>query len=77
MNWRYDGRLVARQLDDTQVVIRCSFDARHQLFRSFPETFTVPTRFARHVMIAADLQRGDDDAIEEAVIAAWRLQARN
>lgn len=25
------------------------------------------------MMIAADLQRGDDDAIEEAVIAAWRL----
>lgn len=73
--WRYHGRLVARQLDDTHVVIRSSFDARDVMLRSFPETFTVPARFAKHMMIVADLQHGDDDAIEEAVISAWRLQA--
>lgn len=73
--WRYHGRLVARQLDDTHVVIRSSFDARDVMLRSFPETFTVPARFTRHMMIVADLQRGDRDAIEEALISAWRLQA--
>ncbi|MDN5896696.1 MAG: hypothetical protein L0H93_22095 [Nocardioides sp.] len=76
LNWRYRGRLVARQLDGTHVVIRSSFDARDLLLRSFPETFILPTRFAGHMMIVADLQHGDDDAIEEAVIEAWKLQTR-
>lgn len=74
LSWRYHGRLVARQLDDTHVVIRSSFDARDVLLRSFPETFTVPARFTKHMMVMADVQRGDRDAIEEALIAAWKLQ---
>jgi hypothetical protein len=73
--WRYHGRLVARQLDDTHVAIRSSFDARDVLLRSFPETFTVPFRFTTHMMIVADLQHGDGDAIERAVVSAWELQA--
>jgi hypothetical protein len=73
--WRYHGRLVARQLDDTHVVIRSSFDARDVMLRSFPETFALPARFTRHMMVVADLQHGDRDAIEEVVISAWRLQA--
>jgi hypothetical protein len=40
--WRYDGRLVARQLDDTHVVIRADFDYRDSLLHQFPETFGVP-----------------------------------
>jgi hypothetical protein len=72
--WRHRGRLIARQLDDTHVVIRSTFDARDLMLRSFPATFTVPARYARHMMIVADLQHGDRDAIEEAVISAWRLQ---
>lgn len=75
LQWRYDSRLVARQLDDSHVVIRSSFDGRDVLLRSFPGTFSVPTRFARHMMVVADLEQGDGDAIEEAVVAAWRLQA--
>jgi hypothetical protein len=70
--WRYHGRLVARQLDDTHVVIRSSFDARDAMLRSFPETFTVSVRFTRHLMVVADLQHGDRDAIEEAFVSAWR-----
>ncbi|MGH3095719.1 MAG: hypothetical protein ACRDMV_06920 [Streptosporangiales bacterium] len=75
LSWRYRGRLVARQLDDTRIVIRTEFDARDVLLRTFPETFSAPGRFAKHMMVVADLARGDDDAIEEAVIAAWRLQS--
>jgi hypothetical protein len=75
LTWRCRGRLVARQLDQTRVVIRSSFDARDLLVRSFPGTFSVPTRFAKHMMIAADLQLGDDDAIEEAIVTAWRMQS--
>ena len=42
LEWRYRGRLVARQLDDDHVVIRASFDFRDFLLQSFPETFSVP-----------------------------------
>ena len=75
LDWRYHGRLVARQLDDTHVVVRASFDFRDFLLQSFPETFSVPKRFAEHMMIVADLESGNADAIEDAVIGAWELQS--
>jgi hypothetical protein len=55
LDWRYRGRLIARQLDDSHVVIRASFDVRDFLLQSFPETFSVPKRFAKHMMIVAYL----------------------
>lgn len=72
--WRYQGRLVARQLDDSHVVVRASFDVRDVLLHNHPATFSVPRRYTKHMMIVADLPDGDGDAIEEAVIAAWHLQ---
>ena len=75
LDWRYRGRLVARQLDDTHVVIRSSFDFRDFLLQSFPETFSVPKRFAKHMMVVADLENGNADAVEDAVIGAWELQS--
>ena len=75
LNWRYHGRLVARQLDDRHVVIRASFDSRDFLQRSFPGTFSIPRRFAKHMMIVADLETGNAHAIEDAVIGAWELQS--
>jgi hypothetical protein len=75
LDWRYRGRLVARQLDDSHIVIRASFDVRDFLLRSFPETFSVPERFTKHMMIVADLATGNADAVEDAVIGAWELQS--
>lgn len=75
LEWRYRGRLVARQLDESQVVIRASFDVRDFLLQSFPETFSVPKRLAKHMMIVADVRNGNADAIEDAVIGAWELQS--
>ena len=75
LQWRYHARLVARQLDDTHVVIRASFEFRDLLLQSFPETFSVPGRFAKHMMVVADLEHGNPDAVEDAVIAAWELQS--
>lgn len=75
LDWRYRGRLVARQLDDGHVVIRASFDFRDFLLQSFPETFSVPKRFAKHMMVVADLENGNAEVIEDAVIAAWELQS--
>jgi hypothetical protein len=72
--WRYHGRRVARQLDDEHVVIRADFEYRDLILRQFPGTFSVPARYARHMMVVADLARGDAGAIQEAVEAAWRLQ---
>jgi hypothetical protein len=75
LEWRYRARLVARQLDDSHIVIRASFGWRDFLLRSFPDTFSVPKRFAKHMMIVADLETGNADAIEDAIIGAWELQS--
>jgi hypothetical protein len=72
--WRYHGRLIARQLDDMHVVFRADFDSRDLMLRQFPATFSVPTRYAKHMMIVADFGTGDAGAIEDALIAAWQLQ---
>ncbi|HEX7159676.1 MAG TPA: hypothetical protein VF223_00415 [Trebonia sp.] len=72
--WRYHGRLVARQLDDAHLVIRADFDYRDSVLRQFPETFSVPARYVKHMMVVADLASGDDGAVEDALEAAWQLQ---
>ena len=72
--WRYHGRLVARQLDDTHLVIRADFDYRDSIVRQFAGTFSVPDRYLRHMMVVADLAGGDRGAIEDALEAAWQLQ---
>ncbi len=75
LNWRYRGRLVARQLDERHVVIRAAFDSRDFMHRSFPDTFSIPTRYAKHMMIVADIEHGNAHAIEDAIIGAWELQS--
>jgi hypothetical protein len=72
--WRYHGRLVARQLDEAHLVIRADFDYRDSILRQSPGTFSVPARYIRHMMVVADLARGDAGAIEDALEAAWELQ---
>ena len=71
--WRYHGRLVARQIDGARVVIRADFDYRASILRQFPGTFSVPNRYTKHMMVVADLE-GDPGAIEDALEAAWQLQ---
>jgi hypothetical protein len=73
-HWRYHGRLVARMLDETHLVIRADFEDRDSMLRQFPRTFSVPPRFVKHMMVVADLRDGDAGAIEDALEAAWRLQ---
>jgi hypothetical protein len=72
--WRYRGRLVARQLDDVHLVIRADFEYRDLILRQFPGTFSVPPRYIKHMMVVADLAEGDAGAIEDAIEAAWQLQ---
>ena len=72
--WRYHGRLVARQLDADHLVIRADFDYRDAMLRQFPDTFSVPSRFAKHMMVVAALAAADVGAVEDALVAAWELQ---
>jgi hypothetical protein len=72
--WRYHGRLIARQLDDAHVAIRADFDERDLIVRQFPGTFSVPSRYAKHMMVVADFRAGDAGAIQDALEAAWQLQ---
>lgn len=72
--WRYHGRLVVRQLDDRHVVIRAEFGYRDSVLRQFPETFSVPAQYRKHMMVVADLASGYPGAIEDAIEAAWQLQ---
>jgi hypothetical protein len=72
--WQRNGRLVARELDATHVVVRVPFDARDALLHQYPDVFSVPPQFAKHMMVVADLAAGDDGAVEDAVAVAWRLQ---
>jgi hypothetical protein len=72
--WRYHGRLVARQLDDAHLVIRADFDYRDAILGAAPGTFSVPARYLKHMMVVADLANGDAGAVEDAIEAAWLLQ---
>jgi hypothetical protein len=49
---------------------------RDDLVTRYPRTFSVPTRFAKHMMIVASLA-GDAGAVEDAIEAAWELQRRS
>jgi hypothetical protein len=67
------GKPAPVEIDD---VARADFDARDLMLRQFPETFSVPSRFAKHMMVVADLAQADAGAIEDAIEAAWQLQRR-
>jgi hypothetical protein len=72
--WRYHGRLVARQLDSDHLVIRIDFDFRRSLMLTDTATFSVPNRYEKHMMVVADFVLGDANAIEDALDNAWQLQ---
>jgi hypothetical protein len=74
LRWSLGGRLVARQLDDTSIVIRTGFAEREQLLVAHPTTFFVPPRFDAHMMIVARLPDADAVAVAAAIRAAWELQ---
>ena len=40
----------------------------------FPRTFSVPTRYIKHMMVVADIASGDRGAVEDALEAAWEFQ---
>jgi hypothetical protein len=75
--WQFHGRLVARELDAAHVAVRVPFEVRDALLHQYPNVFSVPARFAKHMIVVADLDAGDDGAVEDAVTSAWRLQTEH
>lgn len=74
--WQYEGRLVARELDATHVAVRVPFEVRDAMLHQHPDVFSVPTRFAKHMMVVADLDAEGNEAVEDALESAWRLQSQ-
>ena len=74
LRWQYAGRLVARQLDATSIVIRTDFAPRERLVARHPETFTVPPRWEAHMMVVVELEHADPVAVRRALTAARDLQ---
>jgi hypothetical protein len=72
--WTLDGRLIARQLGSTSIVIRMDFADREQLLATHPTTFFVPPRFDAHMKVVAELEHADPTVIESAIRSAWDLQ---
>ena len=46
--WRYHGRLVARELDDARLVIRADFHTRDWMLRQFPKRNQLSTVIDAH-----------------------------
>jgi len=74
LRWSLSGRLVARQIDESSIVIRTGFVEREQLLRAHPTMFFVPPRFEAHMMVVAELPEADPHVVAAAIHAAWELQ---
>ena len=75
LRWSLDGRLVARQLDESSIVIRTGFAEREELLAKHPSTFFVPPRFDAHMMVVAWLPGAETAVVEAVLRIAWELQA--
>lgn len=73
--WYVDDRLVARLVDETELLVRASFAGRERLVADHPDTFGVPPAYEKHHKVQA-LLGGDADALRAAIRAAWELQRR-
>lgn len=71
--WYVHDRLVARLVDDGELLVRAAFGTRERLVASAPETFGVPPRYEKHQKVQVRLD-GDPAAIRAALTAAWQMQ---
>lgn len=74
LRWTLDGRLVARQYDETSIVIRVGFEERERLLHAHPDLFFVPPRFDAHLKVVLRLPDADPAVVDSAVRAAWNFQ---
>lgn len=57
--------------------MRVPFEVRDALLQQHPDVFSVPHRFAKHMIVVADLRAADDGAVEDAVASAWLMQSEH
>lgn len=74
--WQVQGRLVARLEDPVTLTVRVGFAERERLVAAHPETFGVPPAMERHMKMQVALDHGNDEAIREAITAAYEMQRR-
>ncbi|TCO34372.1 hypothetical protein EV652_102438 [Kribbella steppae] len=70
LRWTLDGRLVARQYDDSAIVLRIGFEERERLLRAHPELFFVPPRFDAHMKVVLRLTDAEPAVVASALRAA-------
>ena len=68
--------MVTRLEDPTTLTIRAGFEEREGWLARHPETLGVPPQMARHLKMPAVLHHGNDDAVREAITAAYEMQRR-
>lgn len=72
--WSVRNRLVARQVDDSTLLVRCGFGAREELLERHPDTFSVRPALEAHEKVLADVGSGDVAAVCAALRDAWEMQ---
>lgn len=74
--WCVRNRLVARQVDESTLLVRAAFDVREDLLDRYPGTFSVRPNLKAHMKVLADVEGGDVAAVCAALRAAWEMQTR-
>ena len=72
--WCVRNRLVARQVDESTLLVRAAFDGREDLLDRHPTTFWMRPELEAHMKVLADVAGGDVADVREALRAAWELQ---
>jgi hypothetical protein len=75
--WCLRNRLVARQVDESTLLIRTDFEPREDLLVKHPGTFSMRPNLEAHMKVLADVGHGDIAAVCGALRAAWKLQRAN
>lgn len=73
--WCVRNRLVARQVDESTLLIRSDFEQREDLFAKYPTTFWMRPELEAHMKVLADIADGDVAAVCAALRAAWTMQS--
>ncbi len=72
--WSVGGRLVAREVDDATLLVRCGLGAREELLERHPETVSVRPELEAHEKVLVDVGAGDLDVVLAVIRAAWEMQ---
>jgi hypothetical protein len=73
--WCVRNRLVARQVDESTLLIRTDFEPREALLDRHPGTFSMRPNLEAHMKVLANIGHGDIEAVCGALRAAWEMQS--